>query len=206
VLLVALAVFGLVTAFPERLPRDAFGLRLAMVALFAASLFVLSGHHRALRIGAAFAAVLVAIDWISPWFAPQVLRPLYLLLSAVFLAWICAAALREMLARDSADPDALLGAVCGYLLLVVLFTLLHALTERVAPGSYLEHGARLPQDPALLRAVLQYFSVVTITTLGYGDIQPVGAAARLLAGFEALTGQLYVATVIAALVGRLHLR
>jgi len=53
-------------------------------------------------------------------------------------------------------------------------------------------------------AVALYFSFVTITTLGYGDIVPVSEAARMLASFEAFTGQVYITILVARLVG-LHI-
>jgi voltage-gated potassium channel Kch len=49
-----------------------------------------------------------------------------------------------------------------------------------------------------------YFSLVTLTTLGYGDIVPTAAAARMLAAVEAVVGQLYLAVLVARLVG-LHI-
>ena len=49
---------------------------------------------------------------------------------------------------------------------------------------------------------LLYFSIVTMTTLGYGDIVPVAPVARMLCGVEAVVGQLYVAIFIARLVAR----
>ena len=60
----------------------------------------------------------------------------------------------------------------------------------------------LPQTADDLRLLdLQYFSFVTMTTLGYGDVAPVSDVARALAALEALIGQLYLAVLVAALVG-----
>ena len=58
----------------------------------------------------------------------------------------------------------------------------------------------------ILIAVFQYFSTITLTTVGYGDIVPVTSAARLVTGLEAIVGQLYLAVVIATLVGRASAR
>jgi hypothetical protein len=57
-----------------------------------------------------------------------------------------------------------------------------------------------------LLAVFQYFSTITVTTVGFGDIVPVTPAARLATGLEAIMGQLYLAVVIAILVGRVGSR
>jgi hypothetical protein len=89
------------------------------------------------------------------------------------------------------------GAIAIYLLLGLLFTFLY--------------GAVAAWGPALFasgtdgtRAVRAYFSYVTLTTLGYGDYAPAGTAGRTLAIVEALLGQLYLVTIVALLVSRLH--
>jgi hypothetical protein len=94
--------------------------------------------------------------------------------------------------------DRLVGAVCIYLLLGVVWTLLFALLELVAPGSF-HYAGRQAGDPI---EHLLYYSFVTLTTLGYGDVAPVHAVARTLAYLEAVVGQLYIALLIASLVGR----
>jgi voltage-gated potassium channel Kch len=74
----------------------------------------------------------------------------------------------------------------------------YGLIELLRPGSL-----KLPSvDPvAGPRAMLQYFSFVTITTVGYGDIYPVSPLARATAATEALLGQLYLVVLVARLVG-----
>jgi voltage-gated potassium channel Kch len=57
-----------------------------------------------------------------------------------------------------------------------------------------------------LVAIFQYFSTITVTTVGFGDIVPVTSAARLATGLEAIVGQLYLAVVIATLVARVAAR
>ena len=63
------------------------------------------------------------------------------------------------------------------------------------------HGDPMASDLHVMRPLI-YFSFVTISTLGYGDIAPQTPPARALASTEAITGQLFVAVLIAALVGR----
>jgi Na+/H+-dicarboxylate symporter len=62
----------------------------------------------------------------------------------------------------------------------------------------------LPTDPAAVLGQLSYFGLVTLATVGYGDIVPVHPLIRSLATFEAITGQLYITVLIARLVG-LHI-
>jgi nicotinamide riboside transporter PnuC len=86
-----------------------------------------------------------------------------------------------------------------YLLLGLVWTLGYVLVFAFEPSAF---PAIDPTDDAAgIYASLQYFSFVTLTTLGYGDITPVGLVARQLAMAEAIVGQLFIAVAIAWLVG-----
>ena len=73
------------------------------------------------------------------------------------------------------------------------------IAETIWPGSYLVHGEAIGSHPTR-HTVFYYYSLVTITTLGYGDIVPGRPGAGLLAGLEAVVGQLYVAILVARIV------
>jgi voltage-gated potassium channel len=99
--------------------------------------------------------------------------------------------------------DAVAGALCGYLLIGAGFGHAYALIEVLAPGSFV--GTALsadPRDPGRTHAVLTYFSVSTLTTVGYGDVTPASGVTRGLANVEAIVGQFYLAVVIADLIGK----
>lgn len=103
----------------------------------------------------------------------------------------------ETLVRErEASADTLAGAVFGYLLLALAFAQVHGAVEALSPGSYAGPAPLLGSDHL-------YFSLVTLTTLGYGDVLPVSPAARLLAGAEAVIGVLYVAVLIGRVVAAL---
>jgi len=79
----------------------------------------------------------------------------------------------------------------------------HGLVEALFPGSYHAEGRLLAErTDAALVATFQYFSTVTATTVGFGDVVPVAPVARVVTGLEAIVGQLYLAVGIATLVGR----
>ncbi|ODR99272.1 hypothetical protein AUC68_04525 [Methyloceanibacter methanicus] len=106
--------------------------------------------------------------------------------------------LRDLSRRRDADSNTIMGAVVAYLFLAVAFAYLYGIIEHIQPGSFagLPTGAgRERLDEALI-----YFSLVTLTTVGYGDIVAVSGPARPLAGLEAACGTLYVAVMIARLV------
>src|SRR5512139_3694286 len=91
-------------------------------------------------------------------------------------------------------------AVAAYLLITMAFALGYILISFLIPGAFrLPHDAPQIDDPRF-GYVFHYFSISTITTLGYGDIVPVHPFSRTLATIEALVGQLYPAILLARLV------
>jgi len=125
-------------------------------------------------------------------------------LGFVALGAIGVAILHDVLRSERVSTDTLFAAGCIYLVLGLWAGKLHLLLEMAAPGSY-ELG--LPAGASIddVDQALTYFSFVTLTTTGYGDVLPLTPAARSFASVEALMGQLYVAILIARLVG-LHMR
>jgi hypothetical protein len=95
------------------------------------------------------------------------------------------------------------GAVAAYLLFGVACGLGYELLETFRPGS-LNVGSALAGWE--LRRVLEYFSLVTLTTVGYGDVTPVSPAARALSTFEGVVGQLYPAILIGWMISSLPSR
>jgi Ion channel len=87
------------------------------------------------------------------------------------------------------------GAVAVYLLLGLVWANAYEWTDLANPGAFTGAGASGAQDASWI-----YYSFVTLTTMGYGDITPVHPVARSLAAAEALTGQLYIAILISRLV------
>ena len=95
------------------------------------------------------------------------------------------------------------------MLVGLAWAFLFSLLEVLQPGSFnLPELSAEPLDLAAMEvrrlSVFMYYSLVTLTTLGYGDITPVTPLARNLAAFEAVMGQLYIAILVARLVG-LHI-
>lgn len=112
--------------------------------------------------------------------------------------------------------DKIAAALCVYILIGISWGLAYILLEFVQPGSFsfsgsplatpLEEGNALNRVDSILdaRPSFSYFSFVTMTTLGYGDITPLTQPARSLAVLQAIVGQFFLAVLIARLVG-LHI-
>lgn len=125
-----------------------------------------------------------------------------------FLLQLVAFVLRDLFSSVAVTADRLYGAVSAYMLLGVAFGFLYSGLEVLLPGSFLIGEGldviRIEQSELTRSSVLFYYSFVTLTTVGYGDITPVGPTAQMLAIWESLAGQLYLAILVARLVG-LHI-
>ena len=130
------------------------------------------------------------------------------LCEVLFLLGASVLIVKSLFSAPTLRFDSILGAVCGYLFLGLAWAVLYSLIEGFRPGSF-EIGPKLVTggEPARpLPHVLTYYSFVTLTTVGYGDISPVSPATRTLAWIEAITGQFYLAVIVAGLVSVLAAR
>jgi voltage-gated potassium channel Kch len=126
------------------------------------------------------------------------------LTAAAFLAFAISVILRSIYMEQSVSKDGVYGAFCGYLLLGVTFGHVYCFIETSQPGSFVAAGNLEAQlaDHAEQRFVLTYFSFLTLTTVGYGDVVPATGVTRSVAVVQAVTGQFYLAVLVAELIGR----
>lgn len=111
-----------------------------------------------------------------------------------FFIYIVARVIKDLLSRKEVDIYALVDAINGYLLIGLMFCSLVAFVDLYVPGSYNSKG-----DTSM---ELVYYTMITLTTAGYGDITPQLPLAQSLSMLIAVTGQFYVAVIVAILVGK----
>ena len=116
------------------------------------------------------------------------------ILSNVFFIYIVGHVIKNLLKRKIVDIYALLDALNGYLLLSIMFCSLVAFVDLYIPGSY-NSTSESPME-------LVYYTMITLTTAGYGDITPQLPISQSLSMLIAVTGQFYVAVIVAILVGK----
>lgn len=191
----------------EVLPHDVTGPlfdALMYLGLFV-GVFAIAGVHRGRALIAASLAALAAVlraallatghEWLAV--ASNVA-------SALFFAFVAFAVLAMVMQAPRITSDVIFGAIAVYFLVAIAFSLTYFALELSDPGSLLEQGKRLvlyDDDLNAIYAPFVYFSFVTISTLGYGDIVPVSSIMRHLVITEAVMGQLYLAVLVARLVG-----
>ena len=126
------------------------------------------------------------------------LRYTHLILLLSFFAWTSWVAARQVLFTGSIDGNKIVGAICIYLLLGLVWAMLYLLISELWPSAF--NGFEQAVWTENFFAAI-YYSFVTLTTLGYGEITPVLPIARFLAFTEAIIGVFYIAILVASLVG-----
>ncbi|HEU5380715.1 MAG TPA: potassium channel family protein [Ktedonobacteraceae bacterium] len=141
-----------------------------------------------LVIGLFLALLQGLLAWQQWIWLPEALNLLLIVLTPI-------AMVQRLLTKQRINGQTILGALCIYLLLGLFFADLYSILNVLTPMSiFLEHPKATLSD-------YLYFSFITLTTTGYGDLAPQSGTARALAVIEALSGQLYLVTIVALLVG-----
>lgn len=105
----------------------------------------------------------------------------------------------SMFEANANRADRIVAGISGYLIIAFLWAALYSTHERLLPGGLVD------SSKGVLNAAegdFLYYSLITQTTTGYGEIVPISPSARLLASLQAVAGTLYLAVFIAALLGR----
>jgi hypothetical protein len=118
------------------------------------------------------------------------------IVTILFLGYLASVILSYIFRNKKITADMIMGGICVYFLLGWLWADIYALIEILQPGSF---RPAMGSSTDLWDYI--YYSFVTLTTLGYGDVTPVSDAAQSFAILEATTGQLFIAVLIARLVG-----
>ena len=122
----------------------------------------------------------------------------HLLLLLCFFIWMTWLVAHQVLFTGGITSNDIVGAICIYMMLGLIWAILYLFLAEIVPGAF--NG--LSQAPWLENfAAVVYFSFVTITTLGYGDISPASPLARFFVIMEAIVGVFYMAILVASLIG-----
>lgn len=195
-LLCAVMLLILASPFPEGQGLGDLALALLFTAVLIAAVHAASGRRWTLGAALLLALPWVYLTWLHPVWSGDTTDLLSSLLLIVLCSYVLGLVLVRVLTARRVGFDEVCGGIAVYLLLAVVWAMCFAVLEAIRPGSFGLDGTR----PELVWNDLLYFSLTTLTTLGYGDISPVTPVARIWASFEAATGSLYLAVLIARLV------
>lgn len=192
-LLVALAILFVSSPFIQDLHYARVIERLLIAVVFLSALFAVAGRG-SLVVGSLLAGAAIVGQW-TGFFIPAV-APYSLLPAMVFLIFVIARVLKYILEATEVDNETLCACLSGFLMIGLLWAAGYSLLGQINPHAF---GFSVPgQTMDGFEAF--YFSFVTLSTIGYGDITPVTRVAKMLCVMEAVTGMFYVAVLVARLV------
>ena len=198
-LLIALAVLLMSAPFVEELEGGHLILSVLFSLVLLAAVFAVADRKRTLAIAVVLAVPAITARWINQ-FRPDLVHPaVFLVCALLLLAFVIANLLRFSLRAHVVTVEVLCASISAYLMLGLMWTVAYWLVDQMTPGgAFSFNTGRGAQSMNGFTGF--YFSFITLSTVGYGDITPVSRVARWLAAMEAITGLLYVAVLIARLV------
>lgn len=201
-LVVLLSLYAVVPFLEGRWFADLVG---TAVTIFAVA--SVSEKRGLLAVFSLLAVAIIAGTWYAHWFPGYSVALSVHFLGVLFLALVVGAILTHVFRSTHITRETITGAICAYLLIGSMWAHVFSIVENVSPGSFADNSieANAASGPEPMRDQADrftYFSFVTLTTLGFGDMTPLSRPARNLTALEAIFGQLYLAVLIARLVGQ----
>ena len=166
-------------------------------AIFVSAIYAVSQKKRHIVIAVLLVLPMLGSIWTKYFVQNKALLVVGSLCGAAFFLFAIIQMLIFIYSQKKVTRDLIVGAAVVYLFMALMWTFIFVVVETLHPGSF-----NLPEGVAI-EATRQfvYYSFVTLTTLGYGDITPITSMARSLCILEAVIGQLYLVAQVAWLVG-----
>lgn len=164
-----------------------------MTLIFFSAVLALERARRKLLVAAIIA---ISTEWLAGILQMKYLIDISNAFNFLFFGFVVFAMIFQVARSKAVTVKEIIESIIGYLLLGLVYSIVLVVINRNAPGSI-----AFPVEPNTYGDFI-YYGFVTLTTLGYGDINPVSPLARSAAIFISVTGQLYVATIIAIIVSK----
>lgn len=197
-LLIALGLLFFFFPFVEEVKGGDIIASILLSLVLLCAVIAVADHKNIFFIALVLAVPAIAGRWINHFRPDMVPPPVFLTAGLALIAFVVANLLRFVLRAPSVNADVLCASISAYLMLGIIWTIAYWLVDQLTPGGAFAFTSGEKQSMRGFNSF--YFSFVTLSTVGYGDITPVSRIARMLAAMEAMTGLLYVAVLIARLV------
>jgi len=198
-LLIALALFFTCAPFVEEIKGGELIVSILFSLVLLAGVLAVAERKRVLVIALVLAVPAVGGRWINHFRADLVPPAVFLVAGLVLIIFVVGHLLRFILRAPSVTTEVLCASISAYLMLGLMWTMAYWLVDQLTPGGAFSFNTNMGKQ-SMSGFTGFYFSFITLSTVGYGDITPVSRLARWLAAMEAMTGLLYVAVLIARLV------
>ena len=198
-LLVALALLFLSFPFVEEVKGGGIIVSVLLSLVLISAVIAVANRGLTLVVAVLLMIPAVAGRWINH-FRPDLVPPAVFLVSGlVLVAFVVVNLLSFVLRAPSVNTEVLCASISAYLMLGLIFTMAYWLVDQLTPGGAFSFNTNAGKQ-SMNGFNAFYFSFITLSTVGYGDITPLSRIARWLAALEAMTGLLYVTVLIARLV------
>lgn len=199
VFLAALVLFMVSMPFAQRLTDPGLAESPLAAVMLITGVMAIGGRRTSLLLATLLALPALGARWLYHYHPEPVSHGAFLLLGSLLFVLVTVHLLRFILRAPRVDAEVLSAGIATYLVLGMTWGMLYQLVALLEPDAFLL-AASAAAGKSFDGFDAMYFSFVTITTMGYGDISPVSPVARMLAVLEATTGVLYLAVLIARLV------
>ena len=174
-----------------------------MVTLIVISGINLAGSKKELAFSLIIGLITIIFSWssnLSISLTTSVLALVEYIFLFIFFLYLTIRLIRQVIGSTKVTNNTLYGALTGYLLIGIMGASIASTIERLVPGSFALSAQT--NDYATQLQLFLYYSFITLSTLGYGDITPVTPAAQSLSVALSLIGQIYLTVLVAILVGK----
>jgi hypothetical protein len=181
----------LISFFPATLHQSISNILFSLI-FFVSTFALRTGRKKLFTI----AIIAFITEWVSAWLKMPVLNYLSLVINILFFQVVVIKLIIQVARSKRADASIIFESINGYLMLGLMFSTWVAVLLQYDPAALNFKSEMLTIQDYI------YFTFVTMTTLGYGDVVPVVPTAKSMAILISTTGQIYIAVVIAMLVGK----
>ena len=197
ILLVLILSTIVLTPFLDHLFRTKILMDIFLTILFFGIIFAIRSKRSHLIIASILVLPLILSTWSIYIYESTRISIFTRVFGALFFGYAAIIILQMIAGSTEITRETIFAAVVAYLLIALMWAFLYMILEMVAPGSF-----SVPDKSIRVETMqFEYFSFITITTLGYGDITPLTNRASALTLLEAIIGQIYLVVLVAWLVG-----
>jgi hypothetical protein len=197
--LIAVVLLFVVSPFVELIPGGNLFETVLITLVLVMGVLAVGRRRRTLVVAVILALPAFIGKWVNHFRPDLIPTEVFLVTGLLFVIFVVVHLLGFILRAPRVNSEVLCAGISTYLLLGLSWSFAYLLVAQLTPDAFfLNNGTTTGHS--LHGADAFYFSLITLSTVGYGDIIPVSNVARMLAAMEAITGSLFVAVLIARLV------
>ena len=197
ILMVVILSTIVLTPFLDHFLQTKIVMDIFLTAIFFAIIFVIRSKRTHVIVASILVLPLIVSTWSIYFVEFTQMSLLTRIFGVLFFGYAVFIILQRIAGSTDVTRETIFAAVVAYLLIALMWAFAYMILELLIPGSFSQPGESIRLETMRF----EYFSFITITTLGYGDIAPLTNRASALALLEALVGQIYLVVLVAWLVG-----